>query len=126
MTTRKRRITKSGTRRLVIRADLLGSKPPIWRRLELSPDLTLDQVHEVMQAAFHWYNAHLHEFVAGDRWARGFDRISYSPPQFQMDELGLGTVRDTHTHFLGDILRAPGDISTTSAMTGSIAWPWRR
>jgi hypothetical protein len=93
----------------VIRVDLLGAKPPIWRRLALSPDLTLDQVHWVLQIAFEWTNSHLHEFVAGDRWARGFDRISYSPPEFQMDENGMGTVRDTHTHFLGDLLRAPGD-----------------
>ena len=109
MTVRTRRILKPEIRRLVIRVDLLGAKPPIWRRLELSPDLTLAQVHGVLQAAFEWDDSHLHEFVAGDRWARGFDRISYSPPEFQMEEIGLGTVRDTRTHFLGDILRAPGD-----------------
>jgi hypothetical protein len=93
----------------VIRVDLLGAKPPIWRRLELAPDLTLDQVHWVLQEAFEWHNSHLHEFVAGDRWARGFDRISYSPPEFQMEENNLGTVRNSHTHYLGDLLRAPGD-----------------
>lgn len=53
-------------RRLVIRVDLMGAKPPIWRRLEIAPELRLDQVHEVLQAAFDWDNSHLHEFEQRD------------------------------------------------------------
>ncbi len=49
-------------RRLVVRVDLMGAKPPIWRRLEIAPELRLDQVHGILQAAFDWDNSHLHEF----------------------------------------------------------------
>jgi pRiA4b ORF-3-like protein len=48
-----------------IRADLTGTRPPLWRRLELASDLPLDRVHDVMQAAFGWTDSHLHRFASG-------------------------------------------------------------
>ena len=51
-----------------IRVDLVGATPPLWRRLTLPSNLTLDRVHEVLQAAFGWTDSHLHQF------SLGFDR----------------------------------------------------
>jgi len=48
-----------------VRVDLKGSKPRIWRRLELRSDLTLDVVHRVLQAAFSWTDTHLWRFSLG-------------------------------------------------------------
>jgi len=48
-----------------MRVDLDTSKPPIWRRLELRSDLTLDIVHQVLQAAFAWTDSHLYRFSLG-------------------------------------------------------------
>jgi Plasmid pRiA4b ORF-3-like protein len=48
-----------------IRADLRGTRPPLWRRLELASDLHLDGVHDIMQAAFGWTDSHLHRFASG-------------------------------------------------------------
>ncbi len=45
-----------------VKASLHGAKPPVWRRLELPSDLTLDVLHEVMQVAFAWHGYHLHQF----------------------------------------------------------------
>jgi hypothetical protein len=45
-----------------VKASLHGAKPPVWRRLELPSELTLDIVHEVMQIAFSWHGYHLHQF----------------------------------------------------------------
>lgn len=50
---------------LRVRTDLVGTKPPVWRRLELGSDLFLDEVHEIMQAAFGWTDSHLHRFGCG-------------------------------------------------------------
>jgi hypothetical protein len=38
-----------------VRLDLQGAKPPVWRRLELPGDLTLAQLHDVIQAAMGWW-----------------------------------------------------------------------
>jgi hypothetical protein len=47
-----------------LKVTLHGSKPPIWRRLVVSGDLRLDQLHEVIQVAMPWTNSHLHWFIA--------------------------------------------------------------
>lgn len=45
-----------------IKVSLRGSKPPIWRRLEVPADIGLDRLHTVIQVAFGWSNTHLHVF----------------------------------------------------------------
>ncbi len=48
-----------------VRIDLKGTRPPLWRRLDLASDLFLDQVHEIIQVAFGWTDGHLHQFGSG-------------------------------------------------------------
>jgi hypothetical protein len=45
-----------------VKASLHGAKPPVWRRLGLPSELTLDTVHEVMQIAFSRHGYHPHQF----------------------------------------------------------------
>jgi hypothetical protein len=45
-----------------VKVTLHGAKPPVWRRLEIPSAMTLDRLHEILQTAFGWYNAHLHSF----------------------------------------------------------------
>ncbi|MEJ7795958.1 MAG: plasmid pRiA4b ORF-3 family protein [Nocardioides sp.] len=52
-----------------IRVDLVGAKPPIWRRMVVRSDVTLDVVHRVLQASFGWWDYHLHRFSVGDPYA---------------------------------------------------------
>lgn len=51
-----------------VRVDLVGTKPPVWRRLELASDLFLDELHEIIQAAFGWTDSHLHRFGSGQQF----------------------------------------------------------
>jgi hypothetical protein len=50
-----------------IKISLLGSRPPIWRRVLVPADMTLARLHNVVQAAMGWENCHLHEFSIGRR-----------------------------------------------------------
>lgn len=50
---------------LRVRVDLVGSEPPVWRRIELAGDLTLADLHEVLQTAMGWTDSHLHQFFVG-------------------------------------------------------------
>jgi len=45
---------------------LLGSAPPIWRRLHVPADAKLDWLHAVLQVAMGWTNSHLHQFKVGE------------------------------------------------------------
>lgn len=45
---------------------LLGSQPPIWRRIQVT-DCTLDELHEHIQTSMGWTNTHLHHFRIGEQ-----------------------------------------------------------
>ncbi len=61
-----------------IKVTLLGTKPPIWRRLLVPADLTLERLHDVLQRAMGWEDCHLHDFRIGQ------DRFGVPDPE---DEL---------------------------------------
>ena len=46
-----------------LRVSLTGSRPPIWRRIEVPADITLDELHGVIQVAFEWDDYHPYAFV---------------------------------------------------------------
>jgi len=53
----------------ILKVALRGVKPPIWRRLRVATDLTLRDLHHVLQIALGWTDSHLHEFeIAGKRY----------------------------------------------------------
>lgn len=92
---------------LRVRVDLDGATPPIWRRLDLAGDLTLDQVHTVLQAAFGWFDYHLHSFVpeidgARDRRVRPFP----NPGTLPLADADLPPEREVR---LDQVVRAVGD-----------------
>jgi hypothetical protein len=52
-----------------IKVTLRGSKPPIWRRLQVRSDCTLAQLHGVIQTAFGWEDYHMWAFeAAGEQY----------------------------------------------------------
>ena len=46
-----------------IKVTLENIKPPIWRRLLVRSDITLADLHRIIQAAMGWWNYHLHQFI---------------------------------------------------------------
>ncbi|HJH32296.1 MAG TPA: plasmid pRiA4b ORF-3 family protein [Methanosarcinaceae archaeon] len=38
-------------------------KPPIWRRIQVTGDITLSKLHQVIQVVMGWDDEHLHHFV---------------------------------------------------------------
>lgn len=48
-----------------LKITLIGSQPPIWRRVLIVGDTKLDKLHEIFQKAMGWRDCHLHMFEAG-------------------------------------------------------------
>ncbi len=48
-----------------LKVTIKGIRPPVWRRLQVPGEATLADLHDVIQTAFGWENAHLHQFVIG-------------------------------------------------------------
>jgi Plasmid pRiA4b ORF-3-like protein len=101
----RRQLRRDGAVTYRVRVDLNGTKPPLWRRLELASDLFLDQVHEIMQAAFGWTDSHLHQFGSGaGRCDPGTEH--YLCP-FQVEEGDPGVPEEDVR--LDEVLTEPGD-----------------
>src|SRR5437867_3770994 len=50
-----------------LRVTLRDVHPPVWRRIQVRSDITLAQLHRVLQEVMGWEDSHLHEFAAGGR-----------------------------------------------------------
>jgi len=48
-----------------IKVTLKGSKPPIWRRIQVPCNITLAELHRILQAVMGWWDYHLHQFIVG-------------------------------------------------------------
>jgi hypothetical protein len=64
-----------------LKATILDTKPPVWRRLVVRDDSTLAELHDVLQAAFGWWDCHLHEFEIGGVRYGVDDGEDWSPPK---------------------------------------------
>jgi hypothetical protein len=52
-----------------LKVTLLGTAPPVWRRLQVPGGFTLDRISRVIQVAFGWQSYHLHSFeIAGRQY----------------------------------------------------------
>ena len=61
-----------------LKITLIGTHPPIWRRLQVPADISLGKLHWVIQAAMGWDGTHMHAF--------GVDGVSYgvTDPELEM------------------------------------------
>jgi hypothetical protein len=48
-----------------IKVTLKGSKPPIWRRMQVTSETTLAQLHRILQRVMGWESYHRYHFVVG-------------------------------------------------------------
>lgn len=67
-----------------LKITLKWSKPPIWRRVLVRGDRTLDRLHNIIQVAMGWTDSHMHQFIIGS----GFARTFYGPTDPEFAERG--------------------------------------
>ncbi|HPW16784.1 MAG TPA: plasmid pRiA4b ORF-3 family protein [Candidatus Aminicenantes bacterium] len=69
-----------------LKIELVGSDPPIWRRIQVPGEITLSLLHKALQAAMGWENCHLHEFKIGE--------VSYGSAAESDDPFAIGLMED--------------------------------
>lgn len=65
---------------LQLHIELAEVRPKVWRRILVPETITLLKLHSVIQAAFGWSHAHLHEFLGRDGQRYGERDPLYDAP----------------------------------------------
>ncbi|WP_248800347.1 plasmid pRiA4b ORF-3 family protein [Pseudomonas sp. MWU13-2105] len=66
---------------LILRIELKWITPTIWRQVAVPENITLGNLHRVIQATMGWTDAHLHEFeIAGDSYGISASNSGWKPP----------------------------------------------
>lgn len=76
-----------------LKLKIRDTSPPIWRRVLVPSSMRLDQLPQVIQYSFGWYDAHPHQFELD-----GVHGVSYGAPDSEI----MSDV-DESTVFLGDL-----------------------
>ncbi len=80
----------------VLRIEMVGIKPKIWRRVQVPTLIGLADLHSVFQISLGWTDSHLHQFVVGD--------ILIGEPNLEFDD---DTIDENHVK-LSHIARRSG------------------
>ena len=74
----------------VLKVTLREVRPPIWRRVRVAGDLTLRELHHVLQIALGWTDSHLHEFeIAGKRYGMPDPEEDFGEPPLDEQDYEL-------------------------------------
>jgi hypothetical protein len=79
----------------LLKIQLLGIEPEIWRRFVVPADISLDRLHDVIQIVMGWTDTHLHEFTIGNKRYTEY-------PESKEDGLECGT------YLLGNLVKQKG------------------
>jgi hypothetical protein len=61
-----------------LRVTLEGIRPPIWRRIQAPGDISLIELHDILQTVMGWDDYHLHQFRVGG--------VDYAVPDPEEDQ----------------------------------------
>jgi hypothetical protein len=82
-----------------IKVTLKYSKPPIWRRIQVPSDVTLADLHDILQAVMGWWDYHLHQFIIEERYY-GVPHPGYVVDMIDENEVALNRIVDKGSTFL--------------------------
>jgi len=90
-----------------LRVELDGIEPHIWRRIQVPSHSTLKRLHEIIQIAFGWSDAHLHMFrIAGKEYSElipEFDARVLDESKITLEEIfGGGRKSFRYEYDMGD------------------------
>jgi hypothetical protein len=78
-----------------LKISLEGAAPPLWRRIQIPSEASLGFLHDVIQLAFGWADAHLHRFedARGREWGDpSRDTGFFGPPVADEEGVALNSV----------------------------------
>lgn len=68
-----------------IKIELKGADPKIWRKIHVNSNITLNELHHIIQISMGWTNSHLYSFI--------IDEIEYSLKDYDYDYHKYGNAK---------------------------------
>jgi hypothetical protein len=81
-----------------IKVTLDGIRPPVWRRIQVSGDTTLLNIHHVLQVVMGWQDYHLHQFM--------IEGVTYADPAY--DDWGDWGIEPEEGYSLSQLVPSEG------------------
>lgn len=75
-----------------LKVTLKGIPPPIWRRVQVPAQISLRELHYVLQVVMGWENSHMHQFRVGKRYFE-----APAPKSWMLDFFGAKSEDDAKT-----------------------------
>ena len=115
---------------LQLRVSIKGINPPIWRKLLVTSDTTLHDLHLMIQAAFGWYNYHLYEYSDGnENYSRPDDLDEFDSKDIDSTKVTLGDLnlsvggKLTYLYDFGDYWEHTVSVQKILSLDTSISFP---
>ncbi|MBI1845352.1 MAG: plasmid pRiA4b ORF-3 family protein [Candidatus Rokubacteria bacterium] len=89
-----------------VKITLAEVEPPIWRRIRIRGDVSLERLHDVFQCIMGWQDAHLHEWTVG---GRRYGQPEPDEPDYEVEDEANLTLREAapvegaHFQYLYDL-----------------------
>ncbi|WP_158675804.1 plasmid pRiA4b ORF-3 family protein [Nocardia stercoris] len=89
---------------LLLRVDIRDARPPIWRRLAVPADISLRDLHLVLQAAFGWQDTHRHVFdtAFGEFGADGPESVVENENSVTLEQVAVVRRKIHYRYDVGD------------------------
>lgn len=116
---------------VTLKITLNGTKPPIWRRVEVPASHTLGELHKVLNGAMGWLDYHLHEFDIDGRlygqpdadFDDGFEKTLPEDKARLSSVVRAGIKRFGYRYDFGDDWRHTVAIEKTSPAAAGVFYP---
>ena len=110
-----------------LKVTIVGIKPSVWRRVVVPSGITLAELHKVVQAAFGWWDYHLHEFEIGGVRYGIVDGEDWDPPKDErrarLDKPAPAGSSFTYTYDFGDDWRHKVTVEKVALADRSVKYP---
>ena len=83
-----------------LKVTLNGTKPPIWRRIQIPETYTLWDLHMAIQDAMGWENRHIHKFQVVNPFGR--ERITIEAPERRQRVSSWLNLENSHLDYIYD------------------------
>jgi hypothetical protein len=91
-----------------LKVTLRDVKPPVWRRIEVPGNVTLAELHSILQTVMCWFDSHLHDFeingveygVPDEEWA--YDEKVRDESKVRLNKVASEGTKIRYTYDFGD------------------------